>query len=104
MVLVAVKGGRGVVDGAREMGDVLGNRVLGSDSASIDAVTLARLGHGVVARIEVLAVLQVLGEMVGARGEFAVKAEETLFLRGKGRDVDLVLLKRVHLVGWFRAC
>lgn len=86
----------GAVDGGREVGDLLGNRVLGADGAGIDAVALAGLGHGVVARVEVFAVLEVLGEVIGARGKLAVEAEKTLLLGGKGRDVDLVLLVGVH--------
>jgi len=37
--------------------------------------------------------------MIGFRGKFAVEAEKTLFIRGKGADVDLVLLVGVHLGG-----
>lgn len=60
------------------MWDILGNRVLRADSTGIDAVALASLGHGVVARIKVLAVLQVLGEVVGSGRKLAVKAEKAL--------------------------
>jgi hypothetical protein len=76
--------GRGVLDGRREVGDVLGNRVLGPNGTGVNAVALAGLGHGVVARVEVLAVLEMLGEVVGTRGELAVEAEEALLLRGEG--------------------
>lgn len=65
------------------MRDVLGNGVLGADGTGIDTVALAGLGHGVVARIEVLAVLQVLGEVVGSVGKLAIEAEESLLLRGE---------------------
>ena len=65
------------------MRDVLGNWVLRADGAGVDTVALAGLGHGVVARVEVLAVLEVLGEVVGARGELAVEPEEALFFGGE---------------------
>lgn len=68
------------------MGDVLGDGVLGADGG-VDRVGLAGLGERVVARVEVLAVLQVLGEVVGARGELAVEAEEALFFGGEGLRV-----------------
>jgi hypothetical protein len=57
--------------------------VLGADGAGVDAVALAGLGHGVVAGVEVLAVLEMLGEVVGAGGELAVEAEEALLLGGE---------------------
>lgn len=63
---------------------VLGDGVLRADSARVDAVGLAGLGEGVVARVEVLALLEVLGELVGAGGELAVEAEEALLLGGEG--------------------
>jgi hypothetical protein len=73
-------GAAGAVDGGGEVRDVLGDGVLGADSAGINAVTLASLGHGVVARVKVFAVLQMLGEVVGAGGKFAVESEKTLLL------------------------
>lgn len=73
----------GVVDGGGKVGDVLGDRVLGADGTSIYAVALAGLGHGIVARIEVFAVLEMLGEVVGAGRELSVEAEETLLLWGE---------------------
>jgi len=83
-VLEEVTRGPAVVDGAREVGDVLGDGVLGADGARVDGIGLAGLGEGVVARVEVFALLEVLGEVVGAGGEFAVEAEEALFLGGEG--------------------
>jgi hypothetical protein len=64
------------------MGNVFGDRVLGADGAGIDAIAFAGLGHGIVARVEVFAVLEMLGEVVGAGGELAVEAEEALLLGG----------------------
>lgn len=65
------------------MRDVLGDGVLGADSG-VDRVGLAGLGECVVARVEVLALLQVLGEVIGAGRELAVEAEQTLFFGGEG--------------------
>lgn len=76
----------GVVDRRGQVRDVLGNRVLRTDGARFHAVALTGLGHGVVARVEVLAVLEVLGEVVGAGGELAVEAEEALLLGGEGLE------------------
>lgn len=72
------------VDGGAKVGDVLGDGMLGADGTGIDAIALAGLGHGVVARVEVLALLEMLGKVVGTRGQFAVEAEESLFLGGEG--------------------
>lgn len=91
-----------VANGRGQMGDVLSHRVLRAYSTGVDAIALAGLGHGVVAGVEVLAVLEVLGEVIGARGELAVKTEEALLLRGEGLDVDLVLLMRIHRRDRFR--
>jgi hypothetical protein len=62
------------------VGNVLGDGVLRADSTSVDAVALAGLGHGIVARVEVLAILEMLGEVVGSGGQLAVEAEKTLLL------------------------
>jgi len=58
--------------------------MLGADRTGVDAVGLSGLGERVVAAVEVLALLEVLGEVVGARGQLAVEAEEALLLRGQG--------------------
>lgn len=52
------------VGGGCQVGDVFGDRVLRANGAGV--VALASLGHGIVARVEVFAVLQVLGEVVGS--------------------------------------
>lgn len=80
----AAVGGDGGARGAREVGYVLWDGVLRPDGARVDAVGLAGLGEGVVARVEVLALLEVLGKVVGAGGELAVEAEEALLLGGEG--------------------
>lgn len=65
------------------MADVLWDGVFTADVARVDAVALARFLHGVVAAVEVLALLEGLAEVVGAVGEFAVEAEEPLLLWGE---------------------
>ena len=64
VVVAGIQQTAGAAIGRGEMGDVLGDGVLGADSARVDAVALARLGHGVVAAVKVLALLEVLGEVV----------------------------------------
>lgn len=86
----AAEGGSDVVtdaDGRRQVGDVLRVGVLGADAARVDAVGLAGLGEGVVAAVEVLALLEVLGQVVASAGDLAVQAEEALLLGGEGLDV-----------------
>ena len=72
------------------MRDVLGDGVLGAYGSSVDAVALAGLGHGIVARVEVLAVLEMLGEVVGSGGKLAVETEKALLLRGERLGQPLV--------------
>ena len=91
VVLAALLRGGGV-------GDVLGDGVLRANGGGVDAVALAGLGHGVVAAVKVLALLQMLGEVVGLGGELAVQAEQALLLGRERADVNLVLLVRIHLV------
>lgn len=75
--------GSGAVYRGGEVGDVFGHGVLRADGTGVNAVALAGLGHGIVARVEVLAVLEMLGEVVGAGGQLAIEAEETLLLGGE---------------------
>lgn len=70
--------------GRGQVGDVLGHGVLAADGARVDAVALASLGHGIVAAVEVLAVLQVLGEVVRLAGQLAIQAEESLLIGREG--------------------
>jgi len=58
----------GAVDRAREVGDVLGNRMLAAHGSGIDAVAFACFTHGIVAAVKVLAFFEVLGEMVAFAG------------------------------------
>ena len=64
----------------REVGNFLGNWMLRANSASVDAVALAGLGHGVVATVKIFALFQMLCKMVGAAGQLAVEAEEALLI------------------------
>ena len=74
------------------MGDVLRDRVLAADGARVDAVALSGLAHGVVAAVEVLAILEMLGEVVAAVGEFAIQPEEPLLVGGEGLRGRAVLV------------
>lgn len=73
----------GAADGAREMGNVLGQGMLAADRARVDAVALSGLAHGVVAAVKVLALLQMLRKMIALARKLAVEAEEPLLLRGE---------------------
>lgn len=75
--------GSGAVHRGREVGDVLRDWMLRADGTSINAVALSGLGHGIVARVEVFTVLEMLGEVVGSRGQLAVEAEKSLLLRSE---------------------
>lgn len=70
--------------GRGEVGDVFGHGVLAADGASVDAVALAGLGHGIITAVKVLAILQVLGEVVGLAGQLAVEAKESLLIGRQG--------------------
>ena len=70
------------------MGDIFGHGMLASDTSCVDTVAFASFRHGIVATIEVLALLQVLGEMVTLRGKLAVKTEEALLFRGERLSND----------------
>lgn len=63
-----------------EVRDVLGERMLGSNTAGIDFTGFTGLGEGVVTGVEVLAFLEVLCEVVGLGRKLAVEAEETLLI------------------------
>lgn len=78
------------------MRDVLGYGVLRPNGTGVDTIAFAGLGHGIITGIEVLAILEMLGEVIGAGRKLAVKAEETLLLWREGLDVHLVLLEGVH--------
>lgn len=58
----------GSADWAREVWDVFGHGVLAADGARVDAVALSCLLHGIVTAVKVLALLEMLGEVVAAAG------------------------------------
>lgn len=68
----------------RQMRDVLRERVLRAHAAGIDRGCLAGFREGVVARVEILAFLEVLCQVVGFGGELAVEAEKALLVRREG--------------------
>jgi len=70
--------------------------VLGTDRASVYGGSGSRFAEGIVTAVEVLALLEVLGEVIGLGGEFTVETEETLLIWRERLDVDLVLLVGVH--------
>jgi hypothetical protein len=72
----------------REVGDGVWRRVLAAKTADKRIIGLAGFGEGVVARVEVFALLELVLEEVLLVGELAVEAEELLFFFGEG------------LVGW----
>lgn len=65
--------------------------MLRTNGTGVDGGGFAGFGEGVVARVEVFALFEVFGEVVGFRGELAVEAEETLFVWAEGL-FKLVLL------------
>jgi hypothetical protein len=69
--------------GRRQVRYVLGQRVLRAHAAGVDRACLASLAQRVVARVEVLALLEVLGQVVGLGGQLSVQAEEALLVGGE---------------------
>jgi len=81
------------------MGNVFRQGVLRTDQASVNGRSFAGFGESVVAGVEVFAFFEVLREVVGFGGEFAIEAEEALFVWGERADIDFVLLVGVHIEG-----
>ena len=54
-----------------------------SDGADIHTVSPSGLGQRIVARVKILALLEVAGKVLGLRRAAAIKAEETGFLGGE---------------------
>lgn len=82
------------------MRDVLREGVLGADAAGVDARGFAGFGEGVVAAVEVFAVFELLGEVVGFGGELAVEAEEALLVGGEGLGGGAL----VDVLSWSEGC
>lgn len=78
------------------MRDVLGNWVLAADLGDTDVGGFASFGEGVVARVEVFALLKLVLKEILLVGQLAVELEQSLLVRRQPADVDLVLLMRVH--------
>jgi len=68
-------------------GDCSSNCILRGDTS---------LGHGIVARIKVFAILLNLAQDVLVSGELPIEAKELLLLLGHRAEVDLLALERVH--------
>jgi hypothetical protein len=58
--------------------------MLAAYGARVDTVALSSLAHGVVAAVKIFALLEMLGKVVAAAGQFTVETEEPLLLRGEG--------------------
>jgi hypothetical protein len=80
------------------MGDVLGDGVLAADGARVDTVALSGLAHGIVAAVEILALLEMLRKVVAAAGQLAIQPEEPLLLRGKGLRTRVLAAGRLKAV------
>lgn len=69
------------------MWDIFGERMLRSDATGIDAGGFTGFREGIVARVEVFALFEMLGKVVGFGGKLAVEAKEALLVRGEGLEV-----------------
>jgi hypothetical protein len=65
------------------VGDVLGERVLGTNTTGVDRASLAGLRESVVTRVEVFPLLEVFGKVIGFRRELAIETEESLLVGRK---------------------
>lgn len=81
-MLAVGRAGAGVL--LREMRDGVGRRVLTAEAADERVVGLAGFGKGVVAGVEVFALLELVLQEVFLVGQLAVEAEELLFFFGEG--------------------
>jgi hypothetical protein len=81
-VLAVGRAGAGVL--LREVWDGVWGRVLAAEAADERIVGLAGFGEGIVARVEVFALLELVLEEILLVGELAVEAEELLFFFGEG--------------------
>jgi len=77
--------------------NIFRKRVLGAYAASVDRACLASFGQGVIAGVEILSLLEMLGHVVGLGWKLAIQSEETLLIGRQRSDVNFVLLMRVHL-------
>lgn len=68
----------------REVRDGVRGRVLAAEAADEGVVGFAGFGEGVVAGVEVLALLELVLQQIFLVGQFAVEAEELLLLFGEG--------------------
>jgi hypothetical protein len=80
------------------MRDVLRERMFSADATGVEGLGLTSLGHGVITGVEVFALFEVFGEVIGFGGDFTIEAEESLLIWGERSDINFVLLVGVHLV------
>jgi hypothetical protein len=81
-MLTIGRSGAGVL--LREVWDGVRGGVLATEATNQCVVGLAGFGEGVVARVEVFALLELVLEQVFLVRELAVEAEELLFFLGEG--------------------
>jgi hypothetical protein len=79
------------------MWDIFWERMFRADAAGIDGRCFASFGECIIAGVEIFTFLELFGQMVGFAGKFAIETEESLLIRGKGCNIDLILLQRIHL-------
>jgi hypothetical protein len=65
------------------MWNVLREGMLRANTSSVNWACFSGLGKGIIARIEVLALLEMFSKVIGLRGELAIKAEESLLIGGE---------------------
>lgn len=66
------------------MWDIFWQRVFRTNGPGVNLAGLAGFGEGIVAGVEVFALFEVFGEVIGFGRELAVEAEEALFVWGEG--------------------
>jgi lipid-binding SYLF domain-containing protein len=81
-VLAVGRTGAGVL--LREVRDGVWRRVLAAETADKGVIRLAGFGEGVIAGVEVFALLELVLKEVFLVGELPVKAEELLFFFSEG--------------------
>ena len=84
--------------------DVLRGRVQRADDADVDGIAAAGLGEGVVARVKVLAFLEMAGEVARGRRRPAVEAEDAQLFGRKGLLCMLAFALRTCHHPFYKIC